>query len=270
MLRLERLLNRKFTDHRPYEFHRVDFYLLILVESGNGLHTVDFHDFTCQAGSVLTIRKDQIMKYFTDTDLKGSILLFEEEFLISYLSETEALRSMQLFNDFLAAPLIQLTAEEQGEIFDVVGRMQKEYLTINDSFSQEIIRSELQILISKLSRIKTKPMQESLSPKYLSQFIQFQGLVEEKCRESRQVNYFARLMGISAKTLNTIVQSIVHKTAKEFIVEISILQIKRLLINTSLSIKEIAYSSGFEEPTNMFKFFKKATGTTPEQFREQF
>ena len=82
-----------------------------------------------------------------------------------------------------------------------------------------------------------------------------------------KVKDYADLMGISTKTLNTVTKSIVHKSAKAFVDEICTKQIKRLLLNTKLSIKEIAYKSGFEETTNFYKYFKRQTHTTPDQFR---
>ena len=66
---------------------------------------------------------------------------------------------------------------------------------------------------------------------------------------------------------NTVTKSIVNKSTKQFIDEINTKLIKRLLINTKLSVKEIAYQSGFEETTNFYKYFKRQTQTTPEQFR---
>ena len=66
---------------------------------------------------------------------------------------------------------------------------------------------------------------------------------------------------------NISLQGLVNKSEKAFVDEISTKQIKRLLINTKLSIKEIAYQSGFEETTNFYKYFKRQTQVTPEQFR---
>jgi AraC-like DNA-binding protein len=37
-----------------------------------------------------------------------------------------------------------------------------------------------------------------------------------------------------------------------------------------ISIKEITYQAGFDEPTNLIKFFKQRTGQTPAQFRRGF
>jgi len=47
------------------------------------------------------------------------------------------------------------------------------------------------------------------------------------------------------------------------------LEIKRLLAYSSKSVQEVAFHFGFEEPTNMVKFFKKHTNKTPTQFRSE-
>ena len=92
-------------------------------------------------------------------------------------------------------------------------------------------------------------------------------MVENNAAQITKVQEYAFAMGLSSKTLNTVTKSIIHKTAKEFIDEIRTKKIKRILNNTKLSIKEIAYQSGFEETTNFYKHFKRQTQTTPEQFR---
>ena len=145
--------------------------------------------------------------------------------------------------------------------------MEQEYFSINDPYSQEIIRSELHILITKLYRIKSGNNQTISDRKYLAEFIQFQELVEEHVSTTTRVQDYAKMMAKSTKTLNAISKSIISKSAKEFIDEICIKQIKRLLINTHLSIKEIAYELGFDETTNFYKYFKRHVGLTPEQFR---
>jgi len=102
----------------------------------------------------------------------------------------------------------------------------------------------------------------------MTQFLVFQELVEKDCFKSKQVQYYAQKLNISTKTLNNIVKSIVNNSAKSFIDERTIMQIKRLLISSDQSIKEIAYTSGFNDPTNFFKYFKRFTGSSPEIFRK--
>lgn len=268
IIRLENLFLKKDKGHSPELLHRVKFYIILFIEEGVGNHTIDFTEYSCTKGTLLTIRKDQIHKFFKGTNLKGSLLLFTDEFLVSYLDETEVHKTVLLFNELLGVPKLQLQNIEFIQIKESIHRINDEYFNVNDEHSLGIIRSELHILITKLFRIKAQKEGIAFEKKYLKEFLSLQLLVEENVVKTTKVQDFARMMGLSTKTLNTITKHIVHQSAKEFVDEIATQQIKRLLINTDLSIKEIAYRSGFEETTNFYKYFKRQTKTTPEQFRD--
>lgn len=270
MIPLDEPLKRTDLDHSPFQFHLVEFYIILFIEAGEGYHTIDFTKHSYQQGTILTIRKDQIHHFHQNNTAKGLLLLFTEEFLLSYFSHLESLRTIQLFNEILSSPKIQLSKEELIEISELIQRINHEYYKIHDKYSLAIIRSELHILISKLFRIKSNTNTISSNTKYLNEFIEFQNLIEKNATKHSKVKDYAKMLGVSSKTLNNITRSIVHKSAKEFIDDICTKQIKRLLINTELSIKEVAYQSGFEESSNFYKYFKRQTQVTPEQFRSNF
>jgi AraC-like DNA-binding protein len=270
VISLEELYTRTDLEHSPYELHLVEFYMIILIENGQGSHTIDFTEFEYKKGTLLTIRKDQIHQFHKGRNVKGKLLLFTDDFLVSYLEKLEALKSLQLFNEILGVPKIQLSEVQLKEVIGLIERIKTEYFDMNDDYSLGIIRSELHILIAKLYRIKSSKNQIISNRKYLSEFIEFQNLVEQNATKYTKVKDYAKMIGVSTKTLNTVTKTIVNKTAKEFIDDICTKQIKRLLINTELSIKEIAYASGFEESTNFYKYFKRQTELTPEQFRISF
>ena len=100
IIQLEELFRRKDLDHSPEKLHLVEFYIIILMESGQGAHTIDFTEFKTQKGTLLTIRKDQIHKFHNIKNVKGTLLLFIDEFLVSYLEKLEALKSLQLLMKF--------------------------------------------------------------------------------------------------------------------------------------------------------------------------
>lgn len=257
-------------DHSPFRHHLVEFYMVVIIKNGKGTHSIDFKEYNYKPGTLLTIRKDQIHQFNKNNKVDGVLLLFTDEFLVSYLEKLEALKSLQLFNEILGEPKLQLSKLELAEVLQIVEHIQKEYFLVNDQYSLGIIRSELHILIAKLYRIKAKNNEIINNRKYLSGFIEFQNLVEDNATNFRKVKDYAQRIGVSTKTLNTITSTIVNMSAKEFIDDICTKQIKRLLINTELSIKEIAYVSGFEESTNFYKYFKRQTKSTPEQFRLRF
>ena len=268
ILPYEEIRERDDLDHFPWMLHRVDFYILILICAGEGVHTVDFTDYPLEPGSLLTIRRDQVHK-FVNSEARGHLIIFTEEFIQEHLDQQEALKTLQLFNELLGSPKLTLKGEELEEVLQLIQHMQREFFDRQDEFSPGINRSLLHVLISKLYRHKAQHAIFKEDPPYLPEFIQFQTLVEAQGLTNRTVQSYARQMGISTKTLNKVVQRIVHKTAKAFVDEVAILQIKRLLSHSQYSIKEIAYQAGFDEPTNLFKYFKKLTGQTPEAFRRQ-
>ncbi len=267
IVKIEELKQRKDLSHSIDLHHKVEFFILLFIEKGNGFHTIDFTDYPCSKGTLLTIRKDQIHKFFKDNNLEGKLLIFTNEFIVNYLEKTEAQKIVLLFNELLSVPKLQLDGTDYMNFCQSIHRIENEYFTINDEYSLSIIRSELHILITQILRIKAKNKLINFDKKYLQEFSVFQNLVEQNVNKTLRVKDFAEKMGISTKTLNTISRSVVNKSAKQFVDEICTMQIKRLLLNTKLSIKEIAYVSGFEETTNFYKYFKRQTLTTPEQFR---
>ncbi|WP_299257961.1 helix-turn-helix domain-containing protein [uncultured Aquimarina sp.] len=267
VVQLEELLNRKL-DHDICKNHIVKFYIIIFIIEGNGYHTIDFVDYKYQKGSVLLIRKDQIQKFSKNSTVKGYLLIFTEEFIVSHINKLEALKSFQLFNELISFPKIELNVKENNfsNFHSLIEQTVSEY-KLKDEYSISITRSALHILITKLFRIKFNNGQLPNKKKYLTEFLSLQEMVEENCFTNKKVMYYAQKMGCSTKTLNNIVQAIVNKPAKNFIDEITITQIKRLLIGTNTSVKEIAYTSGFDDPANFFKYFKKYVGSSPETFR---
>ncbi len=266
IVKIEDLLTRDL-DHDIGKNHLVNFYIIFFVYEGLGYHTIDFTDYKYKEGTVLLIRKDQIHKFFRSPNVKGYLLVFTEDFIISHLNKMEALKSMQLFNDSLSFPKIEFTNKEAFSDFTVLVKHLEQEYNVKDNFSIGITRSVLHIVITKLFRIKAQTNRFTERKKYMTQFLEFQKLVEEKCLQSKKVQFYAQEMGMSTKTINNIVKSVVNDTAKAYIDERAIMQIKRLLISTDLSIKEIAFSSGFSDPTNFYKYFKKFTASSPEVFR---
>jgi len=267
LIRLEDLLNRTDLDHDPFDHHLVEFFILLIIKKGKGKHAIDFVDYEYSDGTLFTIRKDQIQKFYPNTKVEGSLLLFTNDFLVSFLEKQESDKTLQLFNELLGSPKLQLPSKRFQKTLEQLNRIQEEYFEEGDEHSLSIIRNELQILIARLFRIKSKHEALLYSHQHLSEFIRFQNMVESNITKHNKVSYYAAQMGLSTKSLNKITQNTIHKSAKDFLNEIHLKQIKRLLINSTNSIKEIAYYSGFEEPSNFYKFFKKHTQLTPEQFR---
>lgn len=197
-------------------------------------------------------------------------MVFTEDFIIKHLGEKEGLKALQLFNELLESPKIQLSELILFEIETILDLINKEARLDTDTYSSSIKRSLLHILISKLYREQTKDKNALTNTKYLNQFLKFQNLIEEQWFENKTALHYAQQLSVTPKTLNNITKSVIKKSAKSLIDDIVTTQIKHLLINTELSVTEIAYQAGFDDPTNFFKYFKKNTSFSPNQFRNSY
>ena len=269
LIDLEDILQRKPKDHNQFEHHKISFFVIVIITHGKGKHSINYKDYDYKKGTVFTLRKNNIHKFYK-TNAQGKFLVFTENFVIRYADKIETLKLFQLFNEMLVSPKLQLNNSDFAEIISLVHQIEKEYLQVRDDHSIEIIRNLTQVIIHKLFRIKSKNKEILRDKKYQSKFITLQKLIEKHCFESKKVAYYAKKMSVTSKTLNNITQNTIDKSAKSFIDEVLILQIKRLIINSDLSFTEIAYQAGFDDSTNFFKYFRKKTGRSPKQFKEYF
>ena len=72
---------------------------------------------------------------------------------------------------------------------------------------------------------------------------------------------------MTAKQLNDTCRRAINKTVNELIQERMLLEARRLLVHSHLTVSEVAARLGYFDNAYFFRFFKKHTGQTPEQFR---
>lgn len=92
------------------------------------------------------------------------------------------------------------------------------------------------------------------------------------CQSSRpqnlQLQSLAQRLSVTPKHLSAMVKAQTGYTALETIQQTRLLQAKRLLRESKQTAKEIAHACGFDNPEYFHLFFKKMTGQTPRQFRQ--
>ncbi|QUJ66473.1 helix-turn-helix domain-containing protein [Photobacterium sp. GJ3] len=97
----------------------------------------------------------------------------------------------------------------------------------------------------------------------------FQQMVEKHFRQQWTVTQYAGLLQMSLSTLNRICKTVKGVGAKEIISERVFVEAKRSLLYTQLNIDQIAYNLGYDDPAYFSRFFKKKSGQSPRQFRQQ-
>lgn len=255
-------------NHQIDQPHRLTFFNIMFISEGSGHHTVDFEQYRFETGSILFISKGQTQAFDPSLDYDGHMILFTEPFLSKNLIQADILSIYRLYNYHLQKPIIQPNQIGIGVFKNLVQEMEKEYNYADNFAKEEILRLLLKLFLLKAERIKrTLIPHEQNSDRFL-EFATFQTLLEKRISETRSAKSYAEMMHISYKHLNEICKSVTGKTAKEIIDNYLILEIKRQLAISDISIKELTYTLGFDEPTNFVKYFKRHSGLSPAQFRK--
>lgn len=96
----------------------------------------------------------------------------------------------------------------------------------------------------------------------------FAMLIIEHHKTTREVAFYADKLCISPKYLTMVMQQVNRQSASECIAEYVILEIKALLRNADLDIKDVVRQTGFPSQTTLSAFFRRHTGMSPSEYRE--
>ena len=94
-------------------------------------------------------------------------------------------------------------------------------------------------------------------------------LVDEFFRKERQLGFYAEQLGMTIDRLNDHVKRATGVTAGHLVRQRVLSEAKRQLVFTAQPIQDIANELAFSDPSHFARFFRKHTGTTPHEFRDQ-
>lgn len=267
---LQYMLNTSDASHSIYKLHRFEYYAMYLITEDTGWHYIDYKKYPLKKGSFLFLSKNQVQVFEKNDKIQGFVILFSEEFLQKGLSYTQIKNYVNLFNYHIYSPLLELNEANYNDLLSLTERIKDEYEHEIDEMQGKIISTFLNALLFKTERITREKYQFTNQTQHDKKFILFKDLLEENLVERKDAKFYADRMNISYKHLNDICKTVISKTAKQFITNYLILEIKRYLASSSMSVKEIAYKIGFDEPTNLQKVFKRETGKSALQFRQLY
>lgn len=247
----------------PVARHR--FFMLFHATSGPGTYFVDFRHLAISAGDTLFLNKGQVHSMGLEPEMDGFVLLFKPDFVAA--TRPHILQS-PVFNHHLHAPLLTSAAAKPSltPLFETIHR---EYQAEDTGILAPVLLNYLDLLLLKAGNNSLYAANPDIAPRHYQEFNRFKETVDAHFRRTRNVKDIAAFMACSPKKLNATSRLFTNLSAKAFIDERVILEIKRLLISEDISIKELTFQLGFEEPTNLVKYFKRHTGMTPGQFQRQ-
>uniref|UniRef100_UPI004048125A helix-turn-helix domain-containing protein n=1 Tax=Flavobacterium sp. TaxID=239 RepID=UPI004048125A len=139
--------------------------------------------------------------------------------------------------------------------------------------SDELQGEMLQMLLKRFLILCTRIFKEQNKVRHVEEtkmdiIRNFSFLVEVHYKSKHTVAEYAALMNKPAKSLTNLFSSHISKTPLQIIQERIVLEAKRMLLNTEITIKEITFELGFEDMPSFSRFFKNKIGISPKGYRD--
>ena len=258
--------NRHFSVEYP---HRHDFYEVLYLSGGSGYHIIDSNKYKIEPPCVFFMTPGQTHKLELSQDIDGYIFLFARDFYLLNQSDKNKLLSFPFFHAVTRQNPPLLLSNTEDNIFlknlFIRGSNYVKSFTATD----EIIRSLLDLIL--LTCTQLYPREYNVLPNNKGHITvkKFMLLIEVNYQQNLKVNDYANMLSITANHLTQLVKQITGKTTNEILQEKNILEIKRQLLYTNLTVTEIASQMNFADQSYLTKYFKKCTGQTPLQYRTE-
>ena len=246
--------------------HRHDFYNLIYIKQGSGTHDIDFKRFIVEPNQMFFMNDGQVHDWNLSADTVGYTLFFKKEFY-EVIEKGLSLQALPFFNNSNNdAPMVIFSEEESQRIENLFEEIIIEFKA-NQPHRDTLIKSLLKIILIHSIRIYQPLFKGDSTELNVSKIRSFEMLIEKHFKEYKSVKNFADKLNITANYLNAICTKTIGRTAGELIRDRVILEAKRLLLHSSISVCEMAYHLGYDDCSYFIRVFKKEVGSTPEQFR---
>lgn len=244
------------------EPRRVIRYTLFWCEYGSAEILIDENIFIMEAGQVVTITSGQFHQL---KSVEGEVTALE--FTLDYFcksdNDIELIFHNGLFCHFGMNEMI--TVQQPAFFAETLNTIEKE---IQEQPYQYLIstHSMVELLLVEINRSKLANGDEIWKPDAL--FLKFLESVRDHFQDNYQVSHFASLLGTTEAKLNEVSKLHTNKTAQNVIYSLTISEAKRLLLYEKLTVKEIAYQLGFNDPFYFSNFFKKHTSHSPKEYQK--
>lgn len=232
--------------------HRDDHYMLVVLKEGTLNATIDFEAHVYTAPCLLLVLPGQVHQLSPQTSLKGWSVSFDA----AVLGDDDALKTA-ISSKHIDLP--NMAFEQVNSLLEIISKAYSNATLYLLAGLLHIIAGNC--FAAKEGVKKSRPLQLK------QQFIQ---LLYEHYKEWKKPSTYAEQLCVTTSHLNDTIKHITGRSVTVAIQEHCILEAQRLLHYTTLSVNEICYELGFQNPSHFIKIFKTVAGCTPLHYRQLY
>jgi AraC family transcriptional regulator, transcriptional activator of pobA len=250
---------------KPEEPHFHDFEELLVGMEGTLDHFIDFREENFDAPYVSYVTKGKIHRVIPG--LKNNKC---QVWVIRFRSEFIPETTFQLYANYHDKANIVMQEGEGFRRMPLLCEMMSGEMNRPDP-DFGVIRQLLGALFTVIEseRKRLHPQDPNIMRTQNITFKNFLIILEENFRRPLGVEFYAEKLFMTSRNLNLICHNILQQSVTEIIETRKLIEAKNLLISTDKTISEISFEIGFNEKSYFTNVFRKRSGQTPSEFRDE-
>ena len=243
-----------------YDDHIDDCYTIILVTKGCGSADIDLHTVPMSQGQLGIIAPGQIHSNINIKECELWMLRMSPEMMDDDYR-------YQLDEYAMTGNPVMLPEETIVLLCEALEFLSKLMASMNDRQPMKsVLFNMLNVVLGIITpRILNGQAKSPLRSTEIT--VKFKQMLPKFVRRQKKPSFYANELCISEVYLNEVVKKTTGMTPSGWINVAILLEAKRMIRTTTLTVKEIAHNLGFEDHAYFSRLFKKNTNMTPLEFR---
>lgn len=237
--------------------------VIIFCISGNATIKVNLQTYEIESPSMVTLMPGQIFEPMeSSSNFCAHVITLSKRFIDMINLPGWQQRYLTLYNN----PITEMEVEQSNAARFFLAILHHAASNVDNPFRLQVIENLVRVFY--YGGINgNSPAKDNVSP-YKNNIVErFLELVHTHYREERMISFYANKLCITPKYLSKIVKENTGRSAGEWIENHVVLDARAMLQSSDMTIQQIAVSLNFPNQSFFGKYFKRATGMSPKQYR---
>ncbi|UAL09283.1 helix-turn-helix domain-containing protein [Caulobacter segnis] len=236
---------------------------VFLIARGSGVMRVEGETVAFAAPCLLLIPAGVVHGFVYEADSSGSVLTIADSYLRELVGREPGFAAL-----FRAA--CQLPLPRDSRVSDVLAVLGRELVWTAPGRAAAVEAQLLTLLVEALRLLvqarASGPAAQGAQARLVARYRE---LIETHFREGLTLEAYAERLGCTVSRLRVACLKAAGAAPLRLVHDRTMLEAKRALIHSNMTIAEVAYQLGFDDPAYFSRFFSRAEGCSPRRYRAE-
>ena len=235
---------------------------IILIAEGGGAMQAEGTEVRFDAPCLLLIPAGIVHGFTWASESRGAVVTIADSYLRHLVT-----RDADLAPLFAHPHAVALPQPEDESADAAITRMGQELSWAGPGQRAAVESALLHLMVLALRHATLGQQAQPGTPRQAALVARLRERIDQRFRLREPVSAHARALGVSLTALRQACARVANSSPAQMLDDRALLEARRMLLYSQLSVTDIAYAIGFEDPAYFSRFFARHVGQPPRSWR---